>query len=116
MDWKENFDELELKEIEFNKEYFLNWRHDTPDRILRMIIAKLAISLDAPQSLDKPLGIDQLINHLKTLADKEKSDDAFAQVLGVSPSYLSMVLAGKRKPNAKLLKAIGFQQTYVKVK
>lgn len=112
--WKEIFDERELKEIKFNIEYFLNYRHGTDGHSLRMIIAKLATILDAPPSDDQPLNAEQFITHLKTMADAEKSYEEFAQKLGVSQSYLSMVMAGKRKPNARLLQALGFKQMFVK--
>lgn len=112
--WKEVFDDRELKEIAFNKEYFLNYRHGTDGHILRMIIAKLAVILDAPPSPDEPLDAEQFLAHLKTLADAEKSYEEFAKKLGVSQSYLSMVLVGKRKSNVKLLRALGFKQMFLK--
>jgi hypothetical protein len=112
--WKEVFDERELKEIVFNKEYFLKYRHGTDGHLLRMIIAKLAVIVDAPPSTETPLDNEQFLRHFKTLADAEKNYEEFAKRLGVSQSYLSMMLAGKRKPNAKLLKALGFKQMFVK--
>lgn len=51
MDWKSNFDERELKEIEFCVLYKQQFNHGTQAHNLRVIVAKMVSILDNAESV-----------------------------------------------------------------
>jgi hypothetical protein len=51
MDWKSNFDERELKEIEFCLLYKKQFGHGTAAHNLRIIVAKMASILNNAESV-----------------------------------------------------------------
>jgi hypothetical protein len=51
MDWESNFDERELKEIEFCLLYKKQFGHGTNAHNLRVIVAKMASILDNAESV-----------------------------------------------------------------
>lgn len=61
---------------------------------------------------------EQLIDKLKDMAGKAGSQLTLAKQLGVSPSYLSDVLNGRREPGKAILCALDLQAIteYRKVK
>lgn len=46
MDWRQHFDERQLKEIEFCRQYAEKYAHGTDGHNIRLIVAKLADLLD----------------------------------------------------------------------
>jgi len=46
MQWHKNFDERQLKEIAFSREYAINYAHGTDGHNAKLIIAKLANLMD----------------------------------------------------------------------
>ena len=58
MVWKENFDERELKEIEFCHLYWKQFSHGTNAHNLRIIVAKMASILDNAESVIGPASVD----------------------------------------------------------
>ena len=52
----------------------------------------------------------QLIRRLREACNEAGSQTAYAQALGVRPQFVSNVLAGRRDPSRKLLKALGLER------
>lgn len=65
----------------------------------------------------KPLSQADLVALLRRRAKRAGSQQALAEMLGVTPAYLSDVLAGRRAPGPKLLQALGLrrQVAYVRL-
>lgn len=55
------------------------------------------------------LNHDQLIALLKSRIRTAGTQKTFAKQIGISPQYLSDVLAGRRMPNRQILKALGYE-------
>lgn len=51
MDWRTNFDERELKEVDFCRLYYEQFRHGTDGHNIRVIVAKMESILDNAQSI-----------------------------------------------------------------
>lgn len=60
--------------------------------------------------------IEQVIKQLKQYVDAHGSQLAAAKSIDCTPPYLNDVLRGKRSPGPKILKALGLQKGYFKVK
>ena len=60
---------------------------------------------------------EEFISYLKDQASVYGSQKAFARHCGVSESFLSDVLRGRREPGATLLECLGFQKvvTYERI-
>jgi transcriptional regulator with XRE-family HTH domain len=54
----------------------------------------------------KPLSGADLVELLRQRAKRAGSQQALAETLGVTPAYLSDVLAGRREPGPKILEAL----------
>ena len=59
---------------------------------------------------------DPLIEELKEKIEKAGSQKAVANEMGISPSHLSDVLAGKRNLGEALLRQLGYEKVVVHVK
>ena len=55
---------------------------------------------------------EQIVEQLRKLCIQHKSQKAVATFLGISDPYLSDILAGKRAPGPKVLKALGLRRGY----
>lgn len=56
---------------------------------------------------------EALIERMAADAKRAGSQLVLAQRLGISPQYLCDVLAGRREPGGKLLKALGYRRVVV---
>ncbi len=52
---------------------------------------------------------EELLRQLRRQAKEYGSQKALAIKLGISEQYLSEVLSGKKRPNAKVLRAMGME-------
>jgi hypothetical protein len=53
-----------------------------------------------------------VLSHLDKAIKKAGSQSAFAKVAGISPQFLSDILARRREPSDKVLEALGLERTY----
>jgi DNA-binding transcriptional regulator YdaS (Cro superfamily) len=62
--------------------------------------------------------LDQVLALLRRQCDEAGGQAAWAKAVGVSPSYVSDVLVGRREPGAGILRHLGLVRvvTYRKVK
>lgn len=56
------------------------------------------------------MNLAQLVKVIAAQRNQWETGAAYAQYLGVSPSYLSDVLKGTREPGRKFLEALGFER------
>ncbi|HEV2054676.1 MAG TPA: helix-turn-helix transcriptional regulator [Methylomirabilota bacterium] len=64
----------------------------------------------------KPLSKVDLVELLRQRAKRAGSQQALAETLGVTPAYLSDVLAGRREPGPKILEALRLRRQVVYVR
>lgn len=114
MQWRDEFSERELREIEFSRLYQKEFNHGTDGHNAKIIIAKLAAILDTVAAFDAPLDDTRLLLYLHRLLEKHGTQGELARHLSVSQSALSVALAG-RPPTDVLLRALGLRRvvTYV---
>lgn len=115
MQWRSDFTERELKEIDFCRVYQREFAHGTDGHNAKIIIAKLAAILDNVAAFESPLDDMKLLVYLHTLLAKEGTQSNLARRLGVSMSSLSLTLQGGKPPSDMLLKSLGLRRvvTYV---
>ena len=58
--------------------------------------------------------LDQILKRLRSLVTIAGSQAALAKTMGVTPSYLSDVLQGRRAPGPAILKYLGLERSYTK--
>ena len=112
MKWRDNFTERDLEEINWLMKYK---GHGTDGHNRIQIVQKLVRLLDATPTLDTVLDEEQLIRLLRAQAEQAGSQENLAQQLGVSMSYLSLLLNGHRAPNEVVLDALRLCIVYAPV-
>ena len=112
MKWRDNFNERDLAELEWLMKYK---GHGTDGHNRIQIIQKLVRLLDATPTLDTVLDEEQVIRLLRGQAEQAGSQEKLAQQLGVSMSYLSLLLNGHRAPNDVVLEALKLCIVYAPV-
>lgn len=114
MNWQENFTERELKEIEFSRIYARDFAHGTDGHNSKTIISKLVVLLEAPPTTDEPMDADELLRYIRSM---HGTQNEIASELGVSVSYLSLLLNGHREANEAVLESLKLKRvlTYIPI-
>lgn len=55
-----------------------------------------------------------VLDEIKRAIKKAGNQSAFAKIAGISPQFLSDILAGRREPSDKVLEALGLERSYRK--
>ena len=109
MIWRDNFTEREQEEINWLMKYK---GHGTDGHNRIQIVQKLVGLLDAMPTPDTVLDKEQLIRLLRAQAEQAGTQEKLAEQLGVSMSYLSLLLNGHRAPNEVVLEALKLRAVY----